>query len=356
MLQSRIENIEIAGISVAVPMNKISVEDYTDVFGHDVVADFSEMTGVKNVYRALPNQTASDLAFEAASDLISKENILKESIGILYFVTQKPDYRVPSTAFLLQKRLGLSQNCSCFDINLACSGYLFCLQTAMATLSYSDQSYAIVLTGDTSSRTISPLDRSMTMLFGDSGTATLIKKTDKSIVASFGMNTDGKRFKAIITPAGAYRNRGLPLAPEKWSDDITRSDYDTHMKGMDVFGFSITDVPRQLKEFMEANSLTSENIDFFILHQANMFILKQISRKIKIPCEKMPVSLDRFGNNSSNSIPLVLADHFGEKQSGIIQVLMSGFGAGLSWACCNTSIDISKIHPLIFTNNNFNIP
>lgn len=356
MLFSEFRNIEIAGISVAIPTQKVGVESFNEVFGKEAVDKFSAMTGVRSICRAIPEQTASDLGYEAALDLINKTGINKEDIGQLIFVTQKPDFRVPSTAFVLQKRLGLNQQCSCFDLNLACSGFIFALHGSMSALSNSDKKYALVITGDTSVRTLSPHDRTMIMLFGDSGTATLIERNEQAKPIYFAFRTDGTRFKSIITPAGAYRNRNSSRERETWGDGIIRSDYDTHMKGMDVFGFSITDVPLLIKEFMEKLETTHETYDYFTLHQANLYILKQISRKLKIPFEKIPVSLDRYGNNSSNSVPLVLADHFGQKENGVMRTLMSGFGAGLSWACCDATLDISKIFSPVFTDEYLRSP
>lgn len=351
MLFSETNHVKISGISVAVPSLSVPVESYNAVFGEEVVSKFSEMTGVKSVCRCIPQQTASDLGFEAAQNLLNQFGIDKSEIGILVFVSQKPDYRSPSTAFILHSRLGLSENCTSFDINLACSGYIYGLQTVLSLLENSDAKKALLITADTSVKSLAPEDRTMIMLFGDSGSATLVEKTEEDCSIKIGMRTDGNRFKSIITPSGAYRNRFISTERVKWSDDISRSDYDTHMKGMDVFGFSITDVPKLLKDFMEATETTPENYDYFSLHQANMYILKQLARKLKIPFEKIPLSLDRYGNNSSNSVPLVLADHFGSITSGSFRTLMAGFGAGLSWACCDTSIDYSVILPLLKTDN-----
>lgn len=350
MLTGLFKNTKISGLSVAVPTGKVAVETFNSVFGEENVAKFIEMTGVNSVSRAIPEQTASDLGYEAAVDVLQKSSVAKSDIGILIFVTQKPDYRSPSTAFVLHKRLGLSENCVCFDLNLACSGFIFGLQTVLSLLENSTSKAALLITGDTSVKTLSPHDRTMIMLFGDSGSATLLEKQENSNPIKLAFRTDGNRFKSIITPAGAYRNRTLPKERTAWSDDILRSDYDTHMKGMDVFGFSITDVPLLMKDFLAVQEKTPEDYDYFVLHQANNYILKQLSRKLKIPTEKIPVSLDRFGNNSSNSIPLVLADHFGLNKQGEIDIFICGFGAGLSFACGDLRIDTLVINPLIETD------
>jgi 3-oxoacyl-[acyl-carrier-protein] synthase-3 len=353
MIISEFNNIQIKGVSVAVPEQKVDVTAYTDTFGEESVKKFIQNTGVKSIHRANNQQTASDLGYAAARDVMEKTGVDREEIGALIFVTQKPDYRIPSTSFVLHKRLGLSEDCVVFDLNLACSGYVYGLQTIMAMMQTSDKKTALLITGDTSVRTLSPQDRTMIMLFGDSGTATVLKKVNDEIYSRFAMRTDGKRFKSIITPAGAYRNRDAPLDRTEWGDGIIRSDYDTHMKGMDVFGFSITDVPKLMKEFMKNIQTDTDSYDYFTLHQANIYILNQIARRLKIPKEKVLISLDRFGNNSSNSIPLVWADHFGDKHKGVVRVFLSGFGAGLSWAVADLSIQKEAINPIIYTDEFF---
>jgi 3-oxoacyl-[acyl-carrier-protein] synthase-3 len=351
MLIGKFNNIRIAGLSVAVPKNKVEVDTFKSVFGDENIEKFKEMTGVLSVSRGIHNQTASDLGFEAANDVFKNSNVSKDEVGVLVFVTQKPDYRTPSTAYVIHKRLGLSENCLCFDINLACSGFIFGLQTILSLIEKSTSKAGLLVTGDTSVKTLSPSDRTMFMLFGDSGSATLIEKYNTSIDIKLAFRTDGNRFKSIITPSGAYRNREAPKERVEWSDGILRSDYDTHMKGMDVFGFSITDVPLLMKDFLTTQTKSIDDYDYFILHQANHYILKQLSRKLKIPFDKIPISLDRFGNNSSNSIPLVLADHFGKNKKGDIQIFICGFGAGLSLACGDLNISTDVINPLIETDD-----
>jgi len=353
MLISEFQNMKVAGMSVALPTGKVSVDSYNEVFGEEMVSGFKSMTGVESVSRAITEQTASDLGYEAAQNLLNQLACDTDDIGLLIFVTQKPDFRVPSTAFMLHHRLGLSKDCSCFDINLACSGFIYGLQTALAVLKNSEAQKALIITGDTSHRTLSPVDRSMIMLFGDSGTATLVKKDKNSSPIRFALRTDGSKFKSIITPSGAYRSKNESDEIFSWPDAIERSYYDTQMKGMDVFGFSISDVPKLMKDFMEELSVTPEDYDCFALHQANKYILKQISRKLKVPMDKIPISLTEYGNNSSNSVPLVLADHYGDKKGGKLRTMMSGFGAGLSWACCDINLDLDTIYPIVKTDRYF---
>lgn len=353
MVVSQFNNVKISALSVATPTRKIPVESFYNAFGEDLVSKFSEMSGVKQIAHSIPEQTASDLGFTAAEQIFSSGKIKKEDIGVLVFVSQKPDYRFPATSYVLQKRLGLNQDIICHDISLACSGFVYGLQNTLSLLELVPHKKALLITADTSYKTMSPQDRTMIMLFGDSGSAVVLEKDSSQVNDfTFAFRTNGYKFKSIITPAGAFRNRDLQPVDEKWSDDITRNDYNTHMKGMAVFEFSITDVPRLINDFFKETETSPDDYDSFILHQANLYILKQLSRKCKIPIEKIPVSIDRFGNNSSNSIPLVLSDHF-HNRSEFLKLFISGFGAGLSWGCGTISIHTDVIFPIIESDDFF---
>jgi len=352
---SEIQNIEIQGVSVALPTETIPVGSFKDIFEEDAIKKFSELSGVQQIYRCHTKQTASDLGFEAARNLFDTFNIDKEQIGILIFVSQKPDYRTPSTSFVLHNRLGLDPDVICLDINLACSGFVYGLHTAAALLKSSNKNQALIITADTSHKTISPQDRTMIMLFGDSGSAVLLNKSTISTTIKFGFKSNGSKFKSIITPAGAFRNKGLNYVEEPWSDGIVRSDYNTHMKGMQVFDFSIKDVPNWINEFFHETNEDLETYDHFALHQANLYMLKQISRKTKMPFDKLLISIEKFGNNSSNSIPLLFADHLNNScENRKSKIFITGFGAGLSWGCATLEVESKYILPLIHTDNYFN--
>lgn len=345
---SRFEHFRLGGVATAVPANRLAVEDFAEQFGEENMRKFSQMTGVRHVHRAHPAQTASDLAFLAAEDLFARTGMERERIHLLLFVTQKPDYRVPATAYVLHKRLGLSGHCVCLDLNLACSGYIFGLHTALALLRRATGSAAaLVLTGDTSMRTLSPLDRTVFPLFGDAGSATLLLREEGAPSIGTGLWSDGSRFKSIITPSGAYRNPDGELERREWGDGIVRCDYDTHMKGKEIFEFSITDVPAFVARYLEGVGKGPDAFDVFAVHQANLFILKQLARKNRLPADKLPVSIDRFGNTSSNSVPLVLCDHFGNAPDRLLRVLACGFGGGLSLGCADFEIETARIFPVL---------
>lgn len=355
MVISEFNDIKISALSVAIPSGKIPVTDFYETFGQELVDKFSDMAGVKQIAHSSEKQTASDLGYIAAKQIFDSGKIKKEDIGVLVFVSQKPDFRFPATSFVLQKRLDLAKEVICHDINLACSGFVYGLQNTLSLLQLVPNKKALLITADTSYKTMSPQDRTMIMLFGDSGSAVVLEKNQEKNTEpfKFAYRTNGYKFKSIITPAGAFRNRNLKPIDEVWSDDIIRNDYNTHMKGMAVFEFSITDVPKLINDFYKETETDADNYDYFILHQANLYILKQLSRKCKIPFEKIPVSIDRYGNNSSNSIPLVLSNHFSDSKSKTLKLLISGFGAGLSWACGSIQIDTTTILPITVSDEYF---
>lgn len=347
------EGVAIKGIACAVPDQKRDSAYWHKVFGQEAVDKFVAMTGVKRVCQTLKEQTASDLAFVAAETLLTQKNIDKDTIGVIIFVTQGPDYRLPATAFVLQHRLNLPEDCICFDVNLGCSGYVNGLNIVASLMKDSDIDRALLLVGDTSTKGISPEDKSSAMLFGDAGSCTLLERvSSKEARIDFHFRSDGNRFKAIVKPAGAYRNLNAPQERTLWKvDGNVRSDYETYMNGADVFTFTISEVPKLINEFLETTGTTVDDYDSFIMHQANLYILRQIGKKCKIPKEKMPISMDRFGNTSVTSIPLTLSDYYGDTIGQKISAFLCGFGVGLSWGIVTAKIDSKDILPVIYTSD-----
>ena len=349
MAEFRLENIAINGISCAVPNNKVLTKNFYDKFGQEYVDSFIETTGVESSYRTSEEQTASDLCYVAAEDVIQKKGIDKSSIGLLVFVSQTPDYRLPATACVLHKRLDLEKNCLAFDVNLGCSAFVYGISIAGAMMNSLNIENALLLNGDTCTKTISPEDKSEHMLFGDAGSATLLTKSEgASIIGE--LMTDGEGFKSIIMPSGGYRNRNGSHERTMWGDGNIRSDYDGYINGTDVFVFSISQVPKLIKKFVADNSI--EEFDHLVLHQANQMMFKQISKKTKIPMNKIPETIDRFGNTSGASIPLTLCNIYGNDETeGASKELMCGFGIGLSWGVVYTEIQKKDIFPIIYTDD-----
>ena len=344
------EGIGIAGISCVVPKNHVTVEEFIPVFGEEVTSKFTAGTGIESMYKALPDQTASDLAVAAAENLFSQMDVDKSKIGLMIMVTQSPDYRRPSSASIVQKRLALPIDCSCMEINLGCSGFVYGLQTAMSLMNSSDVKYALLLMGETASKLVDPHDKSIVMMYGDAGAAILLERQEDARTTTL-LRSDGDRFKAIVLPAGGFRDMNPGHERFMCSDGIERSLYDIFMDGTSVFSFSITDVPQALKDYLEYTGSSVTDYDAFIFHQANQFIIKQLIRKMKLPKDQVPLSLDRYGNTGGISIPLTLCDAFGIENAGKKNILMSGFGIGLSWGVTNAVIDTNTVFPIIETDD-----
>lgn len=352
-----LKNIRITAVASAVPTEKVLVESFSDRFGKEYIEKYIESTGVKSFRKTKKNQTASDLAFVAAEHIIQKKGIDRESIGALVFIAHSTDYRRPATACVLHKRLGLKKECAAFDIGLACSAVPYGLFTIGSMMASSDIDRALLLVGETPNKITNPQDKSSCMLIGEGGGAFLIEKdmSESSIKGISGIcKSDGSGYRAIILPAGGFRNPDAPDTVFEWMDGNKRSLYDVTMQGDDVFSFTISDVPRTIKEYLSKINSDISSYDCLAFHQANKFILQMLCKKLKANQERMPICLDRYGNTSAASIPIVLSDTYGNKEEDtVINVLMSGFGVGLSWGVCSAQINVKDILPVIETDDFF---
>ena len=346
-----ISGIEIVGIASAVPVQKIGKEENIQRFGHEDVEKFIKNTGIESIHRTTEFQTAGDLGYEAAKDLIEKLSVNKSEIGCLVFVTQSPDYRRPNTACVIQNRLELGKNCVCLDVNHGCAGFAYGHMVIESMMASSDMKYGLLITGETTGKIAGDYSHSA-MMFGDAGAAVLYKKTDdKDTVHQMVLGADGKRFKAIILPAGGFRDMNPDHEKYICHDGVARDKYEIFMNGVAVFGFSIMDVNDVIKNFLSRTGTSIQDYDLCAFHQANYFILKQLAKRLSIPHEKLAVSLDRYGNTSNTSIPLTLCDRYGNEDSGRKKILAAGFGIGLAWGVTAFSIDTRNIFPVIETDN-----
>ena len=349
-----LENIAIRGIACAVPDNRVDNSAYIERFGTEAVESFAKMTGVVGRYVALPEQTTSDLAFVAASRLLDSIGWLRDDIDGFVFVTQTPDYILPATACVLHHRLGLGKNCIAFDMNLGCSGFVYGIFIAGSLCRKDHVKRVLLCGGDISTRRVSEKDKSAAMLFGDSGFAVALEYGESAPPWNFLFRTDGSGYKNIIVPAGMFRH---PVGNEEireFGEGIWRGDHHLYMNGINVFNFTISEVPASIKELMAQAGKTPEKVDMLVLHQANLFILKNVARMTKFPMEKVPVSMDRYGNTSVTSIPLTLCDALAEKSDkGIQQLVLAGFGVGLSWGVVGLEIDPTVCLPVAYSNDFF---
>lgn len=346
-MYSELKDVKVIGMAAAVSNTWDSVREFSTE-GEAVINKFIKTTGVEGRYSANPRQCTSDFCFAAAEKVLAEKKIPREEIGVLIFVTQTSDYRIPSTACVLQNRLGLSTSCIAFDVNLGCSGFTYGINIVGSLLMSTQTKYGLLLAGDTSAREKSQKIRrkfghSAELLFGDSGTATLIENTasDPLLISS---HTDGAGYKAIIAPYEGFRNADCPASETPG----------THMDEIEVFNFATSEATAQINDYMEKQEKSPEDYDCLVLHQANLMILKRIGKKTGFPKEKVLISLDRFGNTSSSSIPITLVYKYGEcDDERMINALCCGFGVGLSWSTVALPINVKDILPLVHTDEYF---
>lgn len=340
-------NIKITGMASAVPKNIVKPDDFKDQFGDAEVEKFMAMTGIRETRRTSEFQTASDLGYTAAEKLLNFKNIDKTEIGALVFGTTSPDYRRPASAFVIHKRLGLSVETAVFDLGLGCSSMIYGIQVVASMMSNSDIKKALLIVGDTAAKTTYPKDRASIMLVGEASVAVLLEKSEESEPIISLTRSDGNGYRYLILPGGGYRNLNASREPEMCADGNQRTLHHSYMQGTSVFTFTISDVPKLIKDYWTLTNTTVDDYDCFAFHQANLYILKQIARKLKIPEDKMPLTLSKFGNTSGASQVITLCDAFSGLENKEINTLFCGFGVGLSWGAFSARINSSDILPVI---------
>jgi 3-oxoacyl-[acyl-carrier-protein] synthase-3 len=334
MAQQTIDGISLVGMAVAVPKRIVENKD-NPFFKSEDVAKFMSVTGVER-FRA-GDLCTSDLCYAAAEKLIADLKWEKSDIELLIFVSQTFDYILPNTAPILQDKLGLPKSCIAFDMTLGCSGFVYGLSTITALMKASNVKKALLLCGDTASKSVNQKDKTAAMLFGDAGSATALESKESAETIRFTLGTDGSGYKAIIIPDGGARNpvTAASLIEEQIEPDVIRTKCDIILEGMDVFSFGINQAPASVKETMSAFNIDSDSLDYFVFHQANLMMNEMIRKKLKLPVEKVPTSLKNFGNTSSASIPLTMVQTMRERlQTEKLNLLVCGFGVGLSWGTC----------------------
>ena len=336
---NRYSGVRIEGLACAVPGKWISVESLKNGENDAILDRFMKNTGVLGHYECGERQTAADLCTAAAEKILINSNLDRKKVGVLVYVTQYPDYRVPSTACIIQSRLGLSKDCIAFDVNLGCSGFVYGLNVASSLLLTSNASCALLLAGDSSSKGVRQ-DNSRN-LFGDAGAATLLSKCEEDKTIVFASRTDGTGYKAILRPFGYAKH------PERQD---TEGMYDE----LGVFNFAIEEAPALINDLLTNEGKTPEEFDCLALHQANMMIMKQIAKRTKFDKEKMLISIDKFANTSAASIPLCFVKKYGNEQADEnLHSLICGYGVGLSWAAGIVDMNVNCILPLIETDEYF---
>lgn len=334
----RFTNKKLSGILSVVPKHRVKFLDEIDNYGFSKAKclNLQKVIGLDERRIVEGNECASDLCLFGLEYLFDSGMLNKDDIGALVFVTQTPDHLVPPTSAILHGKLGLGRDVLCFDINHACTGYLYGLLQSFLLLQLSENIGKIVLlNGDTLSRCCYPRDRNIYPLIGDAGAISIIENTNDNEEIFLNLKMDGSRSDWLIVPAGGFRipsteqTREIKVLP----DGNQRSDEHFRMNGAGVFTFTQTDVPATIKELFEFASIEMDEIDYFMFHQPNRFMLEKLADKLCVHREKMPNNIvGKFGNSSSASIPVAICHNISnlllEKR---LRICMSGFGVGLSW-------------------------
>lgn len=339
--------VGIRAMAACVPSKVVYNKDLEGLMPKEDVRKMIESVGIHERRICDADVCASDLCYMAARKLMEDNQIEPDSIDMLLFMSQVSDYRIPATACILQHRLGLPKSCAAMDLNLGCSGFVYGLSCAMAYASMPGIDRVLLLDGEAFSKIVNPADKVNVPLYGDAGTATLVEKGNFS-PSTFILCTDGAGEDAVKIPAGMRQ----PLTPESFEvrereEGNLRSDVEIYMDGMAVFNFAIRVVPKGVKEVLAITGEELTAIDYLVFHQSNRFMTDFFVKKLKFDSRKVPYSIDRFGNTSSASIPLTIVSELQGKLTQPRNVIMCGFGAGLSWGTARMTFSNCQISDIV---------
>lgn len=352
MARWNIHNVALRGVSACVPKEVVRTEGFP-FFTHEEAEVFNNTVGIRERRLGPDTLCASDMCYTAAEKLIAELGWEKESIDILVFESVTADFHpTPPTSCILQNRLGLSENCFCIDIPMGCCGCMYAINVAGNMLSSGNVKRALLLIGDTALRMGSMQDKSRVPLFGDLGTAVALEydPTAEPILIDF--HTQGSEYAALMTPHGGFRH---PITQESFIQEdfgngIIRAPKDTLIDGMAVFTFAISKPAKAVANLMEELAIDKENdIDYYLIHQANKMIVDRLVKKLKLPIEKVPYNLEQFGNTGGASIPGLMVTRLREQlqQDKPSRLLCSSFGLGLSWGTMLLKVNNVVIPELI---------
>jgi 3-oxoacyl-[acyl-carrier-protein] synthase III len=332
------DNVEtiIKGISYYLPERVLTNEQLASEFPDWTIEKIQEKTGIHCRHIAAEGECASDLGVMACRELFDSGICQPEDIDFLLLCTQSPDYYLPTSACLMQEELGLPTSSGALDFNLGCSGYIYGLGLAKGLVETGQARNILLVTAETYSKHINVGDRSVRTLFGDAAAATLLGTGPVGCcgIGPFVYGTDGRGGKNLIVPAGALRQpRSRETAIVALDDQgNSRSLDNIFMDGPEIFTFTLNSVPPLIAATLEKASYSMEDIDYFVFHQANLYMLESLRRKIRIPKEKFLTSFEDCGNTVSSTIPIVLKNM---TERGVIRsghrVMLVGFGVGYSW-------------------------
>lgn len=328
----KMERAYIRKIAYYLPEHVVTNEDIVRDFPEWSVEKIASKVGVNERHVATLDETAVDMAVAAAEKLFKEGNIDRQDIDYVLFCTQSPDYFLPTSACIIQNKLGLRKNIGALDFSLGCSGYIYGLSLAKGLICAGIAQNVLFLTGETYNKYIHPKDKGNRTIFGDAATATLISTSGIAEIGNFSLGTDGSGAENLIVKSGGMR------CPDKQNDlyfdengNPVSSDY-LYMNGSEIFAFTLDSVPPLVEDVLSQNSVAKDEIDLYVFHQANKYMLNFLRKKIKISPDCFYDCLSDYGNTVSNTIPIALSNAIMDRSiSGKMKVILAGFGVGYSW-------------------------
>ncbi len=324
-------------ISYYFPTQELTNEELEALYENTswTASKIKRKTGIKSRHIS-GNELTSDMAVSASKKLFDEYNISPKEIDFIMLCTQSPDYTLPTTACMVQDRLGIPTAAGAFDYNLGCSGYTYGLATAKGLLSAGIAKEILLITSEAYTKYIHPLDRSTRTIFGDAASATLLTKEDINKIGEFVLGTDGSGYNNLIVPASGMK---MPKSEETSKEETDqsgniRTQENLYMNGPEIYAFTLRAVPNMIEEILKKNKLTLEEIDYFVFHQANKFMLETLRDKLDIPKEKFCIDIEEIGNTVSSTIPIALKRQIEEGNEKLIndsKILIAGFGVGYSF-------------------------
>lgn len=320
-------------ISCYLPEAVLSNSELSQRFPEWSVEKVTNKTGIEKRHISQKNETAGDMAIKAAEKLFSESKIKATEIDFIIFCTQSPDYFLPTTACIIQNKLGVPTNAGAIDINQGCSGYIYGLSLAKGLISAGIAENILFLTSETYSKYIHVSDKGNLSLFGDGATATLIRKDGFAEIGDFVLGSDGSGAEDLMVKNGGARNpRGLNYLE---NHEITKDDH-LYMDGSKVFNFTLKAVPKLIDEIIMKCKLSKSEVDYFVFHQANKFMLQTLRKVCKIEEEKFIINMSETGNTVSSTIPIALLNLMEQENlyGSNKKIIIAGFGVGYSWGSC----------------------
>ena len=323
---------KISNIEFVLAKKELDNNYFKDKFPDYDFEKFEKKVGIKKRYICEENESTLTLAVSAVNKLLKKTPFLRSEIDFIILCTQSPEFPLPTTACIVQKKCNLKTSIGALDINLGCSGYTYGISLAKGLIESGQSKKVLLVTSETYSKYINKDDLINQLIFGDAASATIIEYSKENKIGNSIFGTDGSGFDKLIVRNNFFNKQDNP-EQKKYSGKNIYTDNNLFMDGSCVFNFTLERIPLLLNQVLQKNNLSDDDIDQYILHQANKFLLKNVIRKSNLDMSKLFFELENNGNTVSSSIPIALYSYLKDKKSRKLEnILLAGFGVGLSWS------------------------